>query len=345
MSILDKEILLYKTPEYSPMRADFFITLVCPHERCGMCGLPKSVEKFEPMYVSEEFGIYVIEKLSSVNPPIKTIVFTGGEPTIHKNLPLFIREVTNRKLEGYMNTDCSWGRILKRAKKYAETLVDAGLRHCALSVDTFHQERVPLKNVINAGKVLIEAGIETILLGSASTLSTKKKDDELLDKVGDKLFGYACQVEEGVEIILDSGYAARVDGSWAANLPQDEFSQIPGASPTCTEYEDQRIIILPDGTIKYCGSYVSIDNPSYTLGSIKHMTFKEALKIGNEESRFKLLRQPLSTLKKVLSDYKLHIKNKRACLIHSEILSDKEIADRADEILEKCQQIEITCKK
>ncbi len=79
--------------------------------RCGFCHNPDLVlhEKFGHTYSEEEILIY----LKKYEKMLDAVCITGGEPTIHKDLPLFIQRIINLGLKIKLDSNGTNPEMLK----------------------------------------------------------------------------------------------------------------------------------------------------------------------------------------------------------------------------------------
>jgi hypothetical protein len=100
----------------------------------------------------------------TTNYIIDEVGFFGGEPLLNLDLLIsLIEEVKRYDIPNIgLPTNGYWGKNDATAKKYALKLKEAGLNTIGFSIDTFHQEFIPLDVVKRAMKAAHEVGIERI---------------------------------------------------------------------------------------------------------------------------------------------------------------------------------------
>lgn len=122
---------------------------------------------------------------------VPNIVFVGGEPTIHPELPAMIRLVVDRGYIPRLVTNGS--RLLKRG--YLKSLYDAGLRWIVLQFDGFSDEihqKLRRLNLLDMKPRVIKAVNEA---GIRLQFATMVKRDTNLDQVG-PIVRYALKSRE-----------------------------------------------------------------------------------------------------------------------------------------------------
>jgi len=130
ISYLDVEVVEpFTTPLSAPYRMDLALTYRC-NNNCMHC----YVGKREKKEMKVEDWLKVIDKLHEIGVP--HIVFTGGEPTLYAGLEKLIARAERHGIVTGLNTN---GRKLAN-KDYLESLVDAGLDHVQITVESANKE-------------------------------------------------------------------------------------------------------------------------------------------------------------------------------------------------------------
>jgi len=139
----------------------FLISYKCTNE-CKHCAIPGSPNQDAISMKLEDVRRY-LEDVTS-NYIVDEVGFFGGEPLLHLNLLVSLIEEVKRfdipKIG--LPTNGYWGKNDSTAKECALKLKKAGLNTIGFSVDTFHQEFIPLDVVKRAMKAAYEVGIEQI---------------------------------------------------------------------------------------------------------------------------------------------------------------------------------------
>ncbi|NVM35538.1 MAG: radical SAM protein [Candidatus Lokiarchaeota archaeon] len=139
----------------------FLISYKCTNE-CKHCALQGSPNQDE---ISMELGDVkrYLEDVTA-NYIVDEVGFFGGEPLLNLDLLIsLIEEVKRYDIPNIgLPTNGYWGKNDLIAKKYVLKLKEAGINTIGFSVDTFHQEFVPLDVVKRAMKAAHEVGIERI---------------------------------------------------------------------------------------------------------------------------------------------------------------------------------------
>jgi radical SAM protein with 4Fe4S-binding SPASM domain len=111
----------------APYRMDLAITYKCQNKCCHCYNEPKREIKEIP----KEKWMEIIDKLWTIGVP--HIVFTGGEPTLNKDLPELIAYAEKK---GQITGLITNGRKLSD-QKYLDSLVKAGLDHVQITLESY----------------------------------------------------------------------------------------------------------------------------------------------------------------------------------------------------------------
>jgi len=94
----------------------------------------------------------------------KECAFAGGEPTLYiDELECLMETAVTEGMSPSVTTNGWWGKTEETATTILSRLFNAGLRRMELSVDVFHQEFIPIKNIRTALHLAREHGISVIL--------------------------------------------------------------------------------------------------------------------------------------------------------------------------------------
>lgn len=140
-------------------KVEFVVTDACTG-RCKHCSEgdhSQSGKCIDPKIAGD-----VVKKLASVYG-LKTVMAFGGEPLLYPECVYEImREATKANVpkrqvitNGYFTND------EQRMADVAQKLADCGVNELLLSADAFHQEYIPLENIIRIAKITVEAGLKT----------------------------------------------------------------------------------------------------------------------------------------------------------------------------------------
>ncbi|MFX1386925.1 MAG: radical SAM protein [Promethearchaeota archaeon] len=220
----------------------FLISYKCTNE-CKHCAIPGSPNQDETSMELGDVKKYLEDV--TANYIVDEVGFFGGEPLLNLDLLIsLIEEVKRYDIPKIgLPTNGYWGKDEKIAKNYALKLKEAGLNTIGFSVDTFHQEFVPLDAVKRAMKAAHEVGIEQIYsmtqnLGPDNINNLINEDNKKITEVIYKEFEF-CQV-------INSELQVR--GRAVKNLAE-YFSMTTIPSDKCLIFKAPMFMIDPNGWV------------------------------------------------------------------------------------------------
>lgn len=207
-----------------------------------------------------------------------SVDFSGGEPILR--FPQILEAIRYARSLGANRvssmTNGFWGEEKVRAKEIVLALKEAGLETLCFSLDDFHQEYIPLSNVLTALNLCREHGLD-IRIKSTVTKKTRRLH-EVLSDLGDLLLNRSTTVEE-----IPCYHEGR-----AASLisPEDLFYEKGIPNGKCPA--DFMLAVLPDGTAYPC---CGVWSQSLTLGNVKEETIEKLFYKAKEDSILNILRE------------------------------------------------------
>ncbi|MFX1594015.1 MAG: radical SAM protein [Promethearchaeota archaeon] len=220
----------------------FLISYKCTNE-CKHCAIPGSPNQDETSMELGDVKKYLEDV--TANYIVDEVGFFGGEPLLNLDLLIsLIEEVKRYDIPKIgLPTNGYWGKDEKIAKSYALKLKEAGLNTIGFSVDTFHQEFVPLDAVKRAMKAAHEVGIEQIYsmtqnLGPDNINNLINEENKKITEVIYKEFEF-CQV-------INSELQVR---GRAAKSLAEYFSMTTIPSDKCLIFKVPMFMIDPNGWV------------------------------------------------------------------------------------------------
>ena len=119
---------IFSTPVQAPFKADVALTYAC-NNACPHCY--NEPDRFEMPSLTLDEWFRVLDKLAEIGVP--HIILTGGEPTLHPDLPAIIRYADELGLVVGMNSN---GRRLAHVPTMT-AIAGAGLNHVQITLETF----------------------------------------------------------------------------------------------------------------------------------------------------------------------------------------------------------------
>ncbi len=121
---------LFSMPARAPYKVDLALTYGC-NNACGHCY--NEPDRFTMASLTKEEWLQVIDRLHRVGVP--HVIFTGGEATLHPDLPELIHYADSLGLVTGLNTN---GRRIAN-QSYMDCLADAGLNHVQVTLGSSRQ--------------------------------------------------------------------------------------------------------------------------------------------------------------------------------------------------------------
>jgi len=141
-------------------RIEFVITNTCSG-KCRHCSNGERLSKSGS--INAESAVYVVEQLTK-RYAIESVMTFGGEPLLFFDTVCKVHTaardsgIPKRQLitNGFFTKDS------EKIDETAKALCNAGVNEILLSVDTFHQEFIPLEYVIEFAKALLKYNIPNL---------------------------------------------------------------------------------------------------------------------------------------------------------------------------------------
>lgn len=229
------ELELETIPPFSrqptrPYRMDLALTYRC-NNACSHCYNARSRSFPE---LDTHHWMAVLDKLWEIGIP--HVVFTGGEPTLRKDLPELIAHAEkNGQITG-INTN---GTRLKDPQ-YVQSLVDAGLDHVQITLES-HQPEIHDQMVVHPGAwQMTIAGIQNVLatrLYVMTNTTLLKNNAPLLKDTLDFLARLGVPTI-GLNALIYSGHGLNVN----SGIPEKDLPALLDIAREKTSRSGQRLI-------------------------------------------------------------------------------------------------------
>jgi len=85
--------------------------------RCPFCHNWRIVVDPKPPFLQEETALSILEKRKKF---IDAVVVTGGEPTMHKEMPRFLKKLKEREFKVKLDTNGFYPQVLKECLSYVD---------------------------------------------------------------------------------------------------------------------------------------------------------------------------------------------------------------------------------
>lgn len=140
-------------------RLEFMVTYKC-NSHCKHCLLGEEKRGLKPQSISSKLATRIVKEVTSDHSPISIMTF-GGEPLLFPEVVCPIHQAA--KEQGISRreiiTNAGYPRSETEFRKLAVRLAESGVTYAAVSVDSFHQEYIPIEIVEHNVRSLVYAGI------------------------------------------------------------------------------------------------------------------------------------------------------------------------------------------
>lgn len=235
-------------------RIEFAVTHQCTG-RCLHCSVADKLNHpGEPRHVPQEAAVETVRWLAA-HYDVQSVMTFGGEPMLYPDVTCAIhRTATECGIPArQIITNGFFSRDEKCVRKAAQALADAGVNDLLLSVDAFHQERIPLEMVRAFAHAMRDAGIPNARFQPAWLVSAQHENPfnartrDILASLAD----IGLPVHSGNDIFL-SGNAAKHLAQYYPP-PCLDPAQRCGAMPYTEPLTDVRCLsIEPNGDVTAC---------------------------------------------------------------------------------------------
>lgn len=237
--------------------AGFLITTKC-NLHCKMCCF--SCGPTNNIQMDYDSGVRAIRDIGRTvrteGLSLKTIGFSGGEATLRGDVLFrFLDCCFEQELRSTLTTNAWWASNYAEADRYIKTLCAHHLSKLNLSLDAFHQEKVPVANVANALRVAKGNNLPCDM-GSTITHSTARLGS-YMDELGELLIGMRHVI-----------YPCLPVGAAAENIPPEDFIVNPHVLTGETRCGQTNVLaVYCDGSCYPCCSQCGCSRRLY-LGNL-----------------------------------------------------------------------------
>lgn len=233
-------------------RIEFVITYHCTG-RCKHCSVGDAINKGKDHCIRKDKAVEAIETLARLYD-IESVMTFGGEPLLYPDVVCAIhkkaKECGIEKRQLITNGYFSKGRA--KIIKTVSDLCQAGVNDILLSVDSFHQERIPIEPVYVFAKAALSR-IHRVRLHPAwvvdqAQINRYNQDtQEILDRFSD----LNIEISHGNNIFM-AGNAVKYLSDFYKK-PELDLSISCGEMPYTSPLDDVTTLsIEPDGSVVIC---------------------------------------------------------------------------------------------
>lgn len=236
-------------------RIEFAVTYIC-NGKCKHCYTTMDKEMF-PNHIDESLAQEIVRKVGKKHQPSSIMTF-GGEPLLFPEVVFKIhKEAKNVGIpRREVITNGYWSNNPKKTEDIAKGLFDAGVNDVTISVDAFHQERIPLKYVRKAAQSCLEAGIKDITWNPCWVIA--KDENNQYNQETRRIL----KSLEDLPIGISNGNIMEPDGYTLLNLKEflPKREKIPFGKCGDIPYTDpldsvESVFVEPNGKIAVCNDF------------------------------------------------------------------------------------------
>lgn len=278
------------------------LTNKCPIT-CRMCFNDSGMHRKEEMKLDD--ALRYVEEAVSIGA--KNFGISGGEPFLcPEKLEKIVAVAASHGLKVNCTTNAFWAETLRKAEIILKNLESKRLHSLGISVDDFHQEFIPVKNVAHAIKAAKKAHIKEITLSCTTTSKNRnmKYYCLYLNLLGVDLSGVNLLETVRMPIGRGAEYFPESD-----LRPLDEFP-----ANVSLEFCFEKVLIDPEGMVFPCCNYFI--SP---IGDMNNNSLDQMLEKADKNPYVQMLKAhgPVYLLHQLVDEGKLSIgESKFADLCH-----------------------------
>lgn len=212
-----------------------------------------------------------IDNLSKLNI-FERIIITGGEPFYALGLLVtLVHYCASKNFKVSTVTSAYWASSVKKAKKSISILHKSGLEALAISMDIYHQEKIPYRNIIHVLEACHQLDIPNTVVFTWS--GNREKDQDLLDSFKSSLPDHlqkTLRITEGSMLLSGRALKNRLNSMHGSENEDDPV--------IC---QSMGKIIRSDGQVALCCGADLPENSPLLAGNIDTDTTESLLKSMN----------------------------------------------------------------
>lgn len=242
-------------------RIEFFVTFLCSG-RCRHCSVAPWLRPKGRRFVDPEKAAAAVRALAD-GFGIRSFMTFGGEPLLFPEATCRLHRTASRCgiPERQIITNGYFSKKSGVIRETAAAIGEAGVNDVLISVDAFHQEKIPLESVRLFAEALLEQGVEGVRFHPAWVVHPShpnpynERTREILDSLSDMGIG----VTEG-NCIYPAGSAAKCLAEYYPKPAHPDLSRQCGEAPYTDRLDDVHTLSIdPDGKVHVC---------AFTIGDI-----------------------------------------------------------------------------
>lgn len=238
-------------------RIEFIVTYRC-NSHCRHCAIGSYKRRAKPFAIDDKLALNIVSGITAEYTPNSIMTF-GGEPLLFHNTVCAIHGAA--KLHGIVSreiiTNAGWPRSEAEFREVAFRLAESGVTKIAISVDSFHQQYIPLDVVQRNVKSLKDAGIPE--LGWNPCWVVSREHDNPLNRRTREILSQL----EHLDVPESFGNNVQPSGNALIHLREYMPSKVSDPAGSCEDVpyaqrldKISNISVEPDGSITVCKDLV-----------------------------------------------------------------------------------------
>jgi len=237
-------------------RIEFIVTHRC-NSQCKHCEVDQKERKSHPASIDKELAVDIVHKIAQEYSPDSVMTF-GGEPLLFSDTVCAIHQAAREEgiPQRQVITNAGWPRSESEFRTVAFKLADSGVNDIVISVDSFHQEHIPIAVVERNVRSLLDAGIEGLKWGPCWVVS--KGHDNLWNRRTRSIL----QSLEHLSVYESGGDVVQPEGNALIWLTEFMPPKKPIPTGSCGDMpytgrldKIEEISIKPDGSVEVCNNF------------------------------------------------------------------------------------------
>lgn len=154
-------------------RVEFIITYSCTGN-CKHCSETNKDKNGE--HLTADIAVRALEKINGTFP-LQSVMTFGGEPLLYPDTVIAIHNAARKAniLKRQLITNGFFSKDEQTITKVARDIAESGVNDILISADAFHQETIPLNQVLFFTETLLNCGVHCVRVHPAWLVS---KDDD-----------------------------------------------------------------------------------------------------------------------------------------------------------------------
>jgi hypothetical protein len=237
-------------------RIEFSVTYRC-NSTCKHCHVEDAQRRSQPAAIDRDLAAYIVHQVAQAYA-VDSVMTFGGEPLLYPDVTCAIHHAAQVRgiPQRQLITNAGTPRSEARSRSLARQLAVSGVNDVTISVDSFHQEHIPVAIVEQNARAFVEEGIARVRWNPCWVVS-REHDNPWNERTRSVLCALAhLPVQESDGNVVQPEGNAR---NWLAEyLP----AKAPRPAGSCGDMpytgtldKVESITIEPDGRVGVCNEF------------------------------------------------------------------------------------------